>query len=323
MTIKTFFPLVIDSTFLMKFDSCEMAGFRSHIQHLTKGTDESTDLIAGGAYAKGLEVARKAYYNQGADEHEAFEAGRNALIEAYGDHIPTKPMKTVERMCMALELYSMEHPFSQDIIQPAKLENGEYAIEYSFAHKLPFEHPDLPGEPLIITGRADMVVAYAGSLWVYDDKTSGSAFTKNWASSWNLRGQFTTYCNYLKKDGIKVKGAYIRGTYLGKTQVKFQDCQTVRNDWQTEIWEKQMLEKVARILEKYKQFKESGESPANFFFGNWAESCNAYFRPCSFSDLCRTRNSEAYIENDFNQYIWLPHEQRRQELSKFMQENGL
>lgn len=320
--MKSFFPLVLDSTFLMEMDSCQMSGFRKYIQHLSKGSNESTDLVAGGAFAKGLEVARKAYYNLGADEHEATALGQAALLEAYGDHIPQKPLKTPERMSMALEMYFLEFPMSQDLVQPIKLENGEHAIEYSFAHELPFEHPDLPGEKLLITGRADMLVEYAGRIWVFDDKTTGSAFNKNWSAQWDTRGQFTTYAHYLKKDGIKVKGAYIRGVYLGKSQIKFQDCQTTRSDWQTDIWEVQMLQKVERILSQYKVWKESGESPANYFFGAWNESCDKYFRPCAFKHLCRTKNSEAYLEGEWDQNIWLPHEQKRENLEVFLESLG-
>lgn len=316
MSTKTFFPLVIDSTFLMAFDSCPMAGFRAHIQHL--GGGESTDLIAGGAFAAGLEAARKAYYNLDADENEALLAGSEALLEKYGDHIPTKETKAPERMITALEMYFIEHPMSQDLVQPAKLENDEYAIEYSFARKLPFKHPDLPKEDLIITGRADMLVEYAGSLYVFDDKTTGAAFTKNWAQQWATRGQFTTYCNYLKKEGINVKGAYIRGIYLGKTNIKFMDAPSNRSDWECKIWEQQMLKKVERILEAYKQYKKSGEHPANYFNGAWGEACNKYFRPCSYMDLCKSELAEQYIESEYDQNIWLPHEQRRENLNTYL-----
>lgn len=314
--MKTFFPLVISNTFLSAFDSCEMAGFRKHIQHLS--LSDNTDLVAGGAFAKGLEVARKAFYDDGVDEWEAVEMGQEALLEAYGDHAPSKEAKSPSRLKTALEVYFIEFPMTQDIIQPVKLETGKYAIEYSFAHKLPFEHPDLPGKPLLITGRADMLIEYGGMLLVHDEKTTGSSFSKNWASQWDTRGQFSGYCHYLKKDGIPVKGAYIRGIYLGKTIIKFQDYATMRGDWQTDIWEKQMLQKVERILQKYQDWKDSNESPAEYFFGAWNEACDAYFRPCAFKNLCRNKNSENYLEHEFNQTIWLPHEQRQERLDVYL-----
>lgn len=321
MALKTFFPLVIDSTMLMEYDDCPMAFFRRYLQHLSKGY-ESTDLIAGGAFAKGLEVARKAYYNNDAPEQEAIQLGIAALFEAYGDHVPMSGVKTPEKMAAALELYFITYPLAHDIVKPARLENGEYAIEYSFAHELPFPHPDIPDINIIITGRADMLGEYAGRLWVVDEKTTGAAFTQDWSKQWDTRGQFSTYCWSLKKDGIKVAGAYIRGVYLGKVQIKFNECQSIRSDWQTDMWEKQMLAKLERILQTYNDWKASGLHPAEFFFGNWSSSCMKYFRPCQFQDLCRDKNSEQFLESQYDQYIWLPHEQQRVPLTSFLESIG-
>ena len=321
MTVRTFFPLVIDSTMLMEFDSCMQSGFRKYIQHLSK-SGESTDLIAGGAFAKGLEVARKKYFNEDADPDQALQEGTAALYDAYGDHVPFKETKSVHRMALALEMYFMEYPLGVDKVTPAKLSNGEYAIEYSFAHELPIEHPDLPGYNLIITGRADMLGEYGGRLWCVDEKTTGSAFTQDWSKQWDTRGQFSTYAWGLQKDNIPVAGAYIRGIYLGKTSIKFNECQTTRNKFQVEMWEKQMLAKVQRIIDFYKQFKERGGHPLEFFWGSWNESCNKYFRPCTFQDMCRDKSSEMFLESQFDQYIWLPHEQRREQLEVFLNSLG-
>ena len=319
MTMKTFFPVTLDNTFMFSFAGCELKGFRNHLQHLSRSTQESTDLVAGGAFAAGLEVARKAYWNLEADPEEAMQEGRDALFEAYGDHDCTKPMKSPDRMAMALEMFFMEHPMDTDVVQPLLLADGSRAIEYSFAFELPFDHPDLPGEKLVYTGRADMLVEHAGRILVYDDKTTGAAFNKNWAAQWDMRSQFTGYCAGLQKAGIKAKGAYVRGIHLGKTAINFQDCMTVRNDWQTEIWEANLIKRVGRILEAYKAWKVSGESPAMYFDMNSAEACNAYFRPCSYMELCRTRNSERYLEAEYDQMIWLPHEQRRTELNEYLE----
>lgn len=322
MSVQTFFPLVVDSTMMMEWDDCEMAFFRKYLQHLSKG-NESVDLVAGKAFARGMEVTRKAYFNGGAEQEEAIQAGRDALYEEYGDFVPKFPTtKTLEKMATALELYFINYPLGADIIQPAKLENGEYAIEYSFAHELPIAHPDIPGMNIIFTGRADMIGVYADRLWCVDEKTTGAAFTQEWSKQWDTRGQFSTYPWGLRKDGIKVAGAYIRGIYLGKANIKFAECQTVRGEWQLEVWEKQMLTKLQALITKYNTFKESGLHPAEFFFGNWSSSCMKYFKPCQFQDLCRDKHSEKFLESNYSQYIWLPHEQRRERLDIFLEEIG-
>lgn len=322
MSVRTFFPLVIDSTMLMEFDSCQMSGFRKYIQHLTKGA-ESTDLIAGAAFAKGMEIARKSYYNDRLTEDQAVALGREALQDAYGDHIPYPgSKKTSDNMGFALEQYFMAYPMFIDQVQPAKLENGEYAIEYSFAHELPIEHPDLPGQNIIITGRADMLGTYANRLWVVDEKTTGSYFSKDWAAQWDTRGQFTTYCWGLKKDSIKVAGAYIRGISMAGNGIKFAECQTNRSDFETETWEFQMLAKVQAIVDKYRAWKQNGDHPNRYFFGAWNESCNKYFKSCQFKDACRTRTSEQFLAGEYSQYIWLPHQQKRMELNEFLESIG-
>jgi hypothetical protein len=319
MEVKTLFPLVIDSTFLMKFDSCMMAGFRAHIQHLSKG-NTSTDLVAGKAFARGLEVTRKAFYNDGVKQSPAIDLGIEALYEDYGDHDPWSSVKTAEKMASALELYFMEYPMATDHLQPARLADGTYAIEYSFCHELPFKHPDLDCN-LLITGRADMVATYGGKLWVSDEKTT-KAFSGDWAQSWDTRGQFTTYAWGLAKDGIDVSGAFIRGVALQKTNTKFAECMTSRSKFEVETWEFQMLAKVKRILDAYNAFKTSGEHPSRHFFGAWNEACMAYFRPCSFMELCRSKSSENFIEGEWGQEIWLPHEQRRENLDIFLESVG-
>jgi hypothetical protein len=323
--LQTFFPLVIDSTILAEFNSCFMSGFRRYIQHLNG--EESTDLVAGKAFAKGLEVARKSYYDLGWDGYAAIEAGKEACFEEYGDHAPFPgTTKTCDRMVSTVEMYFMEYPFETDVIQPVKLENGKYAIEYSFAHQLPIMHPDL-NIPLIFCGRADMLPEYAGKLWVSDEKTT-SQITEKWADQWQTRGQFTAYTWGLRKDGINVAGAFIRGIALYKQQTKFVECTTTRSDFEVRTWEQQMLEMVHQMVNRYKRFKEvqqpdySAEErhPSRFFPGSWNESCFKYFRPCSFQQSCKTDKSEGLLYMQNEQNIWLPHRHVRMPLEQFLQE---
>lgn len=331
--LQTFFPLVFDSTMLSDFNGCLMKGFRQYIQHLNG--EESTDLIAGGAFAKGLEIARKGYYQQDLSSSAAVEIGKEACWEQYGDHIPFgNSVKTRDRMVNTIDEYFITYPMETDLIQPVRLENGEYGIEYSFAHPLPVLHPEL-NIPLIFVGRADMLCKYAGKLWVSDEKTTGSSITANWASQWQTRGQFSAYCWGLRKDGINVAGAYIRGISLLKASTKFVDAQTIRSEWETNNWYQQMLEKLQDIVDRYKSMKvvelEYAEAkpadaklathPANFWPQAFNEKCFSYFRPCQFQDSCKTPSSEGLLYmNSGEQNIWLPHKHRRQKLQEFLDE---
>lgn len=323
--MKTFFPLTIDSTILAEIASCEMSAFRKYVQHLNSGR-ESTDLVAGGAFAKGLEVTRKAFYDTGMSANEAVTLGIQALLDNYGDHIPSKPAKSADVMAMALEQYFWTYPLESDVIQPAKLADGTHGIEYSFAHELPIQHPDLLGQNLVFVGRADMLCEYAGKLWVSDEKTTGT-ITADWAKQWETRGQFSAYCYGLRKDGIPVSGAYIRGIGLYKTGPKFVETVTNRSEWECQIWYQNMLQTVSKFVGKYKQYKaaqvlgqtKEEKHPANFFRPSFNESCFKYFRPCQFQDACKTLNSEGMLEMSMEQNIWLPHLHKRMPLEQFLE----
>ena len=330
MKIETFFPLTIDSTILAELNSCPMSAFRRYVQHFNP-SGESTDLIAGGAFAKGLEVTRKAFYDTGLDSHAAIQLGMQAVINAYGDHQPRLGSnKTVDRMVAILEEYFWEYPLETDVIQPAKLADGSYGIEYSFAHELPIEHPDLPGQNLVFVGRADMLCEYAGKLWVSDEKTT-SQITADWAKQWETRGQFSAYTWGMRKSGIPVAGAYIRGIGIYKTQTKFVETVTNRSEWECNNWYQQMIDTVEQFVEAYQRWKainhpdslqnwsKEERHPAQFFGQAFNESCFKYFRPCTFQDSCKTVNSEGLLAMNMEQNIWLPHLHKRVPLEEFLE----
>lgn len=308
MALQSFFPQPLTSSMLMTFDACELKGVRSYIQHLRDvGDAPSTHLVAGGAFAKGLEVARKAYYDDKETETDAEILGTQALIDYYGDHQPTRKTKSLDNMIAALDLYFGEYPLSCMGDAPIRLPSGKHAIEHSFLAELPFKHPDLKEEtPLLIAGRADAIIEHGGKLWLLDEKTTGMQFGRNWASSWATRGQFTTYSLYFKRQGLDIAGVCVRGVYLGSSRIDFQECYSSRSSWQLEIWEKQLHKKIARWLQQYKDWKNSGGAPVGEFFdGAWNEACNAYFSTCAFQDFCLYKNFEASTSAS-EQVFWRP-----------------
>ncbi len=191
-----FFPLVWDSTQLAEARSCEIRAFRRYIQHFN--APESIDLIAGGAFAHGIHKGRNAFYVDGNPNY--IEVGIDSLVEEYGDfYDPWKPAKSVGRMALALESYFNQYDLRFDDVQPLKLEDGSFAVEYSLLSPIldmqgnPILHPTL-GLPLLFSGRLDMLASYAGGIYIVDEKTTGSYFSRSWAQQWETRGQFTGYC---------------------------------------------------------------------------------------------------------------------------------
>ena len=64
MTQRVTFPQAVDSTMLATFRSCPQKFFRQYVEHW-KPKAESVHLVAGGAFAAGIEEARRAFYEQG------------------------------------------------------------------------------------------------------------------------------------------------------------------------------------------------------------------------------------------------------------------
>lgn len=151
---KPIFPHAIDSTMLATFRSCPQKFFRQYVQHW-KPKAESVHLVAGGAFASGIEAARLAFYEHGKPALDAEAAGLQALIEHYGDfECPPDSAKSLERTCGALEFYFQNYPLGDDGMEPVLMPGGKRGIEFSFAEPLPFAHP-VTGDPILYTGRAD------------------------------------------------------------------------------------------------------------------------------------------------------------------------
>ena len=179
------FPSVIDSSLMSHFRACPRSAYLESFEHW-KHKAKSVHLHAGAAYARGLEVARLAYYQDGLTEPDAIARGLGALMEAYGDfECPPDSAKSLERMCGAFEFYFSHYPMGTDSLQPATLPGGRLGIEFSFAEPIDLEHPET-GDPLLYCGRFDMIGEYAGQIFGEDDKTA-SQLGPSWAKQWDLR----------------------------------------------------------------------------------------------------------------------------------------
>jgi hypothetical protein len=150
---RPLFPPAIDSTTIAAFRSCPQRAFRQYMQHW-KPAAESVHLVAGGAFADGIEAARRSFYEQGNSAEDSVAAGLAALIQRYGDfECPPDSAKSLERTAGALEFYFEQYPLGQDGAVPLKFADGRHGIEFSFAQPLPINHP-VSGDPILYTGRA-------------------------------------------------------------------------------------------------------------------------------------------------------------------------
>lgn len=288
------FPDVLDSTLMATYKSCPNLFFKSHIEHY-KPRGQSVHLHAGAAFAKGLEVARVAFFVEHKSAEEAIARGLNALMIFYGDfECPTDSAKSCNRMMGALEYYFEQWPLHLDPATPTVLPGGKHGIEFSFAHPLPILHPET-GNPLIYCGRMDQLVDFAGGIYIEDDKTT-SSLGPTWARQWDLRSQFTGYTWGCREAGIKTNGILIRGVSILKTKYDKAEAVTYRPDWQVERWFEETCETIQEMIEAWNKKK---------WKHNLDHAC-ADYGGCQFRVACSSQDESPWLNQYFERRKWNP-----------------
>lgn len=288
------FPATIDSTTLKTFRGCPRKAFLEYFHHW-KSKYPSVHLHAGACFASGLESMRRAYYERGESAEHSLELGLATLMTEYGDfECPDHIAKTLPRMMGALEFYAANYPLATDLARPYEWAPGRKAIEFSFATPLPIMHP-VTGEPLIYSGRADMIAEWQGGLFIEDDKTA-SQLGASWSTQWDMRSQFTGYCWSAKQAGLAVDGCLVRGVSILKTKYETQQVITYRKDWEMDRW----LDQVCHDLERMIAAWRSG-----YWDYNLDEECNAY-GGCLFRRVCMSQDPQPWLEGYYEQRVWNP-----------------
>lgn len=291
---KIMFPHVIDSTMLAALRSCPQKMYRSYMQHWKPKAD-SVHLVAGGAFASGLEAARRAFFVDGQSHEEAEAAGMIALIKHYGDfECPADSAKSLERMCGALAYYFEQYRMGEDGMTPIKLADGSQGIEFSFAVPLPVMHP-VTGIPLIFAGRADLIAEFAGGVYLEDDKTTKS-LGQSWARQWEMRGQFTGYAWAARESGIHTDGTIVRGVSILKTKYETMSVITYRPDWEIDRW----LKQTCRDLERLKLMWQEG------YYDYALDGACGEYGGCPMQITCKSKEPEAWFPLYFQQRVWDP-----------------
>lgn len=288
------FPPVVDSTMLATFRSCPRKFELEFLRHY-KSLTPSVHLVAGAAYARGLEVARKAYYEESLPDLVAQGRGLAALLAAYGDfQCQEDSAKSATRMAGALEFHFSQYPLPSDPAIPHCLPSGARAIEFSFVEPTDIPHPET-GNPILYSGRFDMVVDFQGGLYGLDDKTT-SALGATWPKQWDLRSQFTAYCWGASRAGFPLQGFLIRGISILKTKYETQQAITYRPAWTIERWYSQTQKDLRRMIQMW----ESGQ-----FDYNLDHACTEY-GGCSFRQPCLSPEPDRWLAVGFERRAWDP-----------------
>lgn len=287
------FPYFIDNTARDAFVACPLKWKRSFLDNLAP-VEPSIHLHAGGCFAFGIEVARRAFHEQSLSESDALSRGLEALISFWGDPaFGEDTAKSLPRMIWAFDDYFREYPLPRDTIQPL-IKDGKAAVEFSFAIPLPINNPD-SGEPLVFTGRFDMLGLFNNALFVVDEKTT-TALGQQWSQQWDLKSQFTGYCAAAREYGYPVVGAIIRGVGLLKEKTTFAQVLQYRPDWQIDRWWEQLLRDVNRMVEAY---------TTGVYDAALSEPCSQY-GGCAFRRMCLSPTPEAWVEGYFTERNWDP-----------------
>ncbi len=298
--LEPIFPEVIDSTMRSDYDSCAHKFELQRIYGLSaKGG--STHLIAGGAFAKGCEVARKSFYVEGKSEEDAILDATIAAFVHYGEFEPEDKYlsKSAERVAYALVEYFTEYPLATDRLQPYFQKDGNPAIEFEFTFALDVNHP-VTGNPLLYGGRCDMVGSYLDDIWVVDEKTT-TRLGPQWLRQFNLRGQLLGYCYAAHMFDLPVNGFIVRGVsflrdYYGHAEV----IQPVP-EHRLRLWYEQISEDAHKMVIDWNRGR---------FGYSLGEACNNY-GGCPFRDtLCDKEHWRDWWQGHFSVSRWNPLEQR-------------
>ena len=291
------FPTIIRNTYRKAFVRCPQSAAYLYEEGLAgSGGTVSIDLHAGAAFARGIEVARRAYYTHPQASApsttraaNAVEAGREALAEAYGD-FPCPPGSNKTRAAMegALYFYFEQWPLdAPDALVPVTMPDGSLGVEQHFSETLPITHPTT-GEPLRYEGRIDMLAADVdGDLWVVDEKTTGR-LGDAWANQWYLDAGQTGYTWWARRalPQRSVVGVEIRGVGIYKTGYGKMEIPILFQPWETKRWYEQML----RDVNEWRAMSVSG-----VYRHALDHACALYNSPCAFLPLCKRENPAALL----------------------------
>jgi hypothetical protein len=290
----TTFPEVLDSSMMAAFKSCPQLFFKVYIAQW-KSRTEKVDLHAGKAFARGLEIARRGFFEQGLNAEAAEAKGLAALFEAYGNYeCPSDNPKSAERVAGAYAFYMDSYPFTMNTGFPILLPGEKRAIEISFTNPLAIDHPET-GHPILYTGRGDMICSYAGANYIEDDKTTKS-LGSTWSQQWDLRGQFLGYTWGFRNSGFTVAGCLVRGVSILKTKYETQEAICNFSDFEIDRWYGELLEWIEDMKTAWRTKR---------WRYNLDRACTEY-GGCGFKTVCKAQDEGPWLEQYFERRHWDP-----------------
>lgn len=302
------FPSVIDNSMCEDFRKCEQRWFYKHCRRLAL-LDDNVHLVSGGAYAKGLEVTRKRYFDDNWDMRTALRAGIRAAIIYYGPFEPHGRLygKNIWRVIGAIEHHFNRWPIDSRLKPFKPAGASRHAIEFSFAEPIAdVSNPDT-GDAIVYAGKCDFIGIDedAGIIGPVDDKTT-TALGDYWMQRWDLSSQMYGYIWASRRAGYPSICAFIRGVSILKTKFGDADARCYASPAQLVKWEHNLTLTVQKMIIAYNRWREKLEHPIQMALGG---ACTE-FGGCGFKVLCESDNPEIWIPVHFTINKWNPLESR-------------
>lgn len=295
------FPTYFDNTMREAAHVCGTK-FRTSFLLNRRPKGRNVHLLAGGALAAGLEMARRSYFDVRDNPYRGDGAiarakGWTALTRHYGDFTPpegTSGDKSYENVAEAFDAYLDKWPFASDYIQPF-IVDGLACVEFTFAIPLPeVLHPET-GQPMLYTGRFDWLGLIGNDLYIVDEKTSAELGPK-WSLKYEMSSQLTGYYWVARTFGFDVKGIIIRGIGLLKSQIKLDERRFYRQAWEVNRWYQQLIDDIENAIREWERDRWS------FALG---DACAAY-GGCEYRTLCQSANPGPWLDVDYEERNWDP-----------------
>ena len=226
-------------------------------------------------YAKTVDDEVETFYNlgDGVVKGTCIEGGR----PWQSDH----NTKTRETLIRSIVWYVDQ--FEDDALKTIALADGSPAVELMFTLDL--------GNDLILRGKLDRLVDYAGDTYVLDQKTTGTTITPRYFEGWSPDTQMSAYTfagQALYK--LPIKGVILDAAQIAVGFTRFERGFVFRSSAQLEEWYKSALYHI----EAARSATREGYFPQRF------SSCGN-FGGCEFRSVCSRSPEvrEQFLKADF------------------------
>lgn len=292
------FPEHISHTQLSMFRLCPQKWFWAYCLKMRRHMNRGIDLRAGGAFAKGLEVTRKAFFDEGQEAEAAIALGAEALLAEYGEDDFPEHKKNRTATLGALYAYFNHWRLGEDYLTPARFGAAGSGVEFRFSIPLPINHPTLD-QPLLLEGRCDMIATHKdiAGLWIVDEKTAGS-LGAGWRRKWILDAQPTTYVWAAQQHGYAVAGALIRGISFLKRDYGVEEAgPLMRSKAQIDDWYDQTIHDVHRMIVTFRLAQaDIGDVPRRRPDRALDKDVCSAYSGCAFIEACCASNPMPFLE---------------------------